>query len=82
MAKLRPLLHKIISPCQSAFLHGRWITKNQVLIQELLHSFKIRKVKASLMAIKLDLPKAYDMVNWDFLKTVLARFGFNDVFAN
>jgi len=60
MAKLRPLLHKIISPCQSTFLCGRWITKNQVLVQELLHSFKTRKVKAGLMAVKLDLQKAYD----------------------
>lgn len=60
MAKLRPLLHKIISPCQSTFLRGKWITENQVLVQELLHSFKIRKVKAGLMAVKLDLQKAYD----------------------
>lgn len=28
VAKLRPLLHKIISPCQSAFIPGRWITEN------------------------------------------------------
>ena len=28
VAKLRPLLHKIISPCQSAFIPGRWIAEN------------------------------------------------------
>lgn len=28
VAKLRPLLHKIISPCQSAFILGRWIVEN------------------------------------------------------
>ena len=28
VTKLRPLLHKIISPCPSAFIPGRWIAKN------------------------------------------------------
>ena len=33
------------------------------------------------MAIKLDLQKAYDRVNWNFLKAVLLHFGFNEVFT-
>ena len=80
VAKLSPLLHKLISPHQSAFLQGRWIIENQVIVQEMMHSFKTQKVKTGLMAIKLDLQKAYDRVNWDFLKIVLVRFGFNDTF--
>ena len=80
VSKLSPFLHKLISPHQSAFLQGRWITENQVIVQEMMHSFKTRKVKTGLMAIKLDLQKAYDRVNWDFLKTVMGRFGFNDTF--
>lgn len=55
VAKLRPLLHKIISPCQLAFIPCRWIVENQVIVHELLHSFKTRKVKSGFMAIKLDL---------------------------
>ena len=34
------------------------------------------------MAIKLDLQKAYDRMNWNFLKEVLLRFGFNDTFTS
>ena len=60
VAKFRPLLHKIISPCQSAFIPGRWIAENQVVVHELLHSFKVRKVKSGFIALKLDLQKAYD----------------------
>ena len=66
--------------CQSAFILGRWIAKNQVVVHELLHSFKTRKVKNGFMAIKLDLQKAYDRVNWDFTKAVLTNLGFNDNF--
>ncbi|XP_075670278.1 secreted RxLR effector protein 78-like [Castanea sativa] len=69
-------------PSESAFIHNRWIAENQVIIQEMLHSFKARKMKEGLMAIKLDLQKAYDRVNWSFIKVVLIKFGFNDVFIN
>ena len=72
VARIRPLLPKFISPCQSAFIPGRWIAENQVIVQELIHSFKVRKIKAGQMAIKIDLQKAYDRVNWDFLQAVLS----------
>jgi hypothetical protein len=80
VSRLRPLLHKLISPCQSAFIPGRWVAENEVIVQELLHSFKQRKVKGGMMAIKLDLQKAYDRVNWSFLQTVLRNFGFKETF--
>lgn len=75
-------MHKIISPYQSTFIPGRWIAENQVLVHELLHSFKTRKVKSSFMAIKLDLQKAYDRFNWKFIHVVLTKLGFNYVFIN
>ena len=79
--KLRPMLDKIISPTQSAFIPNRWIAENQIIVQEMLHSFKSRRTKPGLMAIKLDLQKAYDRVNWRFLKAVLLHLGFNDIFT-
>lgn len=47
----------------------------------MLHIFKVRKVKTGFMAIKLDLQKAYDRVNWRFIQTVLERFGFDVKFS-
>ena len=48
----------------------------------MLHSFKLRRVKERLMAIKLDLQKAYDKMNWNFMKVVLKKFGFAETFVN
>lgn len=82
VAKLRPLLHKIIFPCQSMFILGRWIIENQVVVHKLLHNFKVRKVKTDFMAIKFDLQKAYDRINWKSIQAVLTNIGFNNVFIN
>ncbi len=63
VARVRPVLDKLISPCQFAFIPGKWIAENQITIHELLHSFKRRKVKGGFMALKIDLQKAYDRFN-------------------
>jgi hypothetical protein len=65
-----------VAPNQSAFIPWRWIAENEVVVQEMLHSFKKSKAKDGLMEIKLDLQKAYDRVNWKFLHAVLQNFGF------
>ena len=82
VSRLRPLLANLVSPCQSAFIPNRWIAENQLIVQELLHSFKRRKVKGGFVAVKFDLQKAYDRVNWMFLKEVLIKFGFHEIFIN
>ena len=81
VSRLRKILHKLISPTQVEFISGRWISENQIVVQEMLHSFKTRKVKFRLMAVKIDLPKAYDRVNWCFLQVVLKNFGFDEKFV-
>jgi hypothetical protein len=82
VSRLRPLLANMISPCQSAFIPDRWIAENQLIVQELLHIFKRRKVKGGFVAMKVDLQKAYDRVNWSFLEIVMTKFGFNETFTN
>ena len=79
VSKMRPFLHKLISPCQSTLIPGRWIVENQVIVQELLYSFKTTKIKVGQMAIKLDMQKAYDRVSWKFLQVVLRNFGFSKI---
>jgi len=43
--RLRPLLDKIVSPFQSAFIPGRSIHENILLTHEIMHKFK--KTKAN-----------------------------------
>ena len=74
---LKPLLNSIISKTQSAFIAGRLITDNVLIAFELLHHMKTGCLgKKGFMALKLNMSKAYDRVEWVFLKNILLRSGF------
>lgn len=49
---------------------GRSISDNAMLAQEVLHSLEHAPAQESLMMIKLDMERAYDLVRWDFLERV------------
>lgn len=76
--KLKPILNRLISPNQSAFLPGRQITDNIIVSHELIHSMKTSKKKKGFLALKIDLSKAFDRVEWPFIKKALSSFGFNE----
>uniref|UniRef100_A0A803PQY8 Reverse transcriptase domain-containing protein n=1 Tax=Cannabis sativa TaxID=3483 RepID=A0A803PQY8_CANSA len=78
--RLRPLLDRLVSPLQSAFVPGRWIAESSLLTQELVHTIKSKKGKGGLMAIKIDMNKAYDRLEWKFIEKVLQVFGFHSHF--
>ncbi|GJU43969.1 RNA-directed DNA polymerase, eukaryota, reverse transcriptase zinc-binding domain protein [Tanacetum coccineum] len=67
----------MVSHCQSAFIPGRQITDNILLTKELLRCLNWKN-GARRVALKIDIQKAYDTVNWDFLKRVLIMFKFPD----
>lgn len=79
---MKIVLDDLISPFQSAFIPKRNITENIVLAQEVLHKFRKKSGFGGLMAAKLDMAKAYDRVEWNFLGKVLKCYGFDDRFSN
>ncbi|KAL1208232.1 putative mitochondrial protein [Cardamine amara subsp. amara] len=81
--RLQPVLNSIISENQSAFIPGRAISDNVLITHEVLHYLKNSKAeKHCSMAVKTDMSKAYDILEWDFIKRVLTRFGFQEKWIN
>lgn len=77
--RVKSILSNVISDTQSVFILGRIITDNAMTTFEVFHSMKNKmKGKRGLMAIKLDMSKAYDRVEWNFLESIMTKLGFCD----
>uniref|UniRef100_A0A8R7VH72 Reverse transcriptase domain-containing protein n=1 Tax=Triticum urartu TaxID=4572 RepID=A0A8R7VH72_TRIUA len=75
--RLRPCLSELISENQSAFIPGRLISDNSIIAFECIHHIQsLKNTSRAACAYKLDLSKAYDRVDWDFLEKALSRWGF------
>uniref|UniRef100_A0A803PJ86 Reverse transcriptase domain-containing protein n=1 Tax=Cannabis sativa TaxID=3483 RepID=A0A803PJ86_CANSA len=81
--RLKVILCRIISPAQSAFLPNRLISDNIIIGQDVTHSLTHQKQgKVGSMALKLDMAKAFDRVEWSFLRRVMEKFHFPSNFTN
>lgn len=64
-------MDKVVSPNHTSFIPNRNIHENIVEAQKLIHSMNKLKGNKGFFAIKLDLAKAYDMMNWSYVEKVL-----------
>jgi hypothetical protein len=72
-------MNLLISDCQSAFIPGRLITDNAIIAFECFHAIMNSNGGPNdFSALKLDLSKAYDRVDWSYLEGVLRKIGFSE----
>lgn len=75
--KLKQCMGQLISINQSAFVPRRLITDNALIAFEIFHYMKRKgDGRDGTVALKLDMTKAYDRVEWSFLDHVMVKFGF------
>ncbi|GJY94750.1 sodium/hydrogen exchanger 6 [Tanacetum coccineum] len=74
--RIKGYLGDLVSINQSAFVSGRRISDNILLTQELMRNYH-RKRGPPRCAFKVDIQKAYDTVDWGFLRSILVGFGFH-----
>jgi retron-type reverse transcriptase len=72
--RLAGCLHQLISRNQSAFIRRRSIHDNFLYTQNLIK--ELHAAKRSVLFLKLDIAKAFDMVNWSYLLKLLEVLGF------
>ncbi|KAA3462528.1 reverse transcriptase [Gossypium australe] len=71
-----------ISQNQSAFVPGRMIHDNILIAHEMVHYLQSAKNGPNKgFVIKLDMSKAYDCVEWAFIKKVMKKMGYANVWV-
>jgi hypothetical protein len=73
---MRHVLEYTIIQEQSVFVPGRLLSENALVAFECIHSMKMKKRgKKGHCAVKLNMMKAYDRVEWPFIEAILPKLG-------
>lgn len=81
--RFQHVLPSLILENQSAFVKNRGITDNVLIAFELIHHMNKKKHGTTCeVALKLDSSKAYDRVNWSFLRKRMKSMGFCETWVD
>ncbi|XP_019149856.1 PREDICTED: uncharacterized protein LOC109146658 [Ipomoea nil] len=76
--RLKEVLEEVISPAQSAFIKDRLLSDNIIMAGEIGHYLRRHRQGAvGWSALKLDMAKAYDRMEWSFLEGMFGALGFD-----
>ena len=79
-SRLAPVAQRVIHKSQTTFLKGRNILEGPIALTEIIHELK--RTRGQGVILKLDFEKAYDRVNWEFVREVLLKKGFEAGFVH
>ncbi|KAL8118653.1 hypothetical protein AgCh_016247 [Apium graveolens] len=78
--RLKPCLKLLISDKQSAFIEGRLLNDNALIAFEVNHYMKrLSQGTKGIAGFKIDISKAYDRLEWEFIRNMMIKFGFTDL---
>lgn len=72
--RLKTVLPEAIEPNQNAFIKGRLLLESVLLASELVNGYH-RSSNSDRAAVKFDISKAFDLVKWSFITSVLKAMG-------
>jgi len=78
--RLASWLQQMVSPIQSAFIKGRFIQDNFMLVQQTARF--LNQQKQARILLKLDISKAFDSVAWPFLLEILQQLDFGQIWRD
>lgn len=67
----------MISEQQSAYVLGRLIQDNSILTHEIFHALSLNRSQSGTLALKINMSKAYDRMEWNLIRLALKLFGFS-----
>lgn len=80
--RLKLVLRQVISSSQCALVLVRLRIYNILVAQEIVYFLRQKRVgRTSYIFLKLDLIKAYDRIEWNFLETTMQKMGFHAKWA-
>jgi hypothetical protein len=78
--RLSAIASKIISPQQRGFIPDRHVSDCVIVASEAINVLQKKRYSGNL-ALKIDIKKAFDSIDWNFLLSVMHQFGFSHVFC-
>lgn len=75
-------MDKIIGPWQRTFLLNRKAADNTIIVQDIITKFRKMKGKEGNVIMKIDLEKAFDKIEWSFIRNTLPYFNFRSNLIN